>query len=60
MAFACKMKLMAGESEWLRGAAGVFPRRSSASLKDNFLDIGFYQQLSSNGIEAGASKRPWM
>src|ERR1043166_1127811 len=59
MAFARRMKLTAGESEWLRGAPGVFPRRSSASLKDNFVDIGFYQQLSANCIEAGASKCSW-
>src|ERR1043166_234626 len=56
MAFARRMKLVAGESEWLRGTSDVFPRRSSASLNDNFIDIGFYQQLSANCIEAGASK----
>jgi len=60
MAFATRMKLVTGESEWPRQAAGVFPRRPSASFNDNLVDIGFYQQLSTERIESGAGERAWV
>src|SRR5215470_13133151 len=43
IALARRIKLAAGESEWLRRPAGVLPRRPSASFNDNLVDIGFYQ-----------------
>jgi hypothetical protein len=60
MAFATRMRLVTGESEWPRRAVGVFPRRPSASFNDNLVDIGFYHQLSTDRIEPGAGQRAWI
>src|ERR1043166_2585831 len=38
MAFARRMKLVAGEAEGLRRPAGILSRRPSASLNDNLVD----------------------
>jgi hypothetical protein len=42
------------EPDRARALALVATRRSSASLNDNFVDIGFFQQLAPNGIEPGS------
>jgi hypothetical protein len=47
-------------SERLRDPAAVFPRRPSASFNDNFVDIGFFHQLSTNRIKARPAKRAWI
>jgi hypothetical protein len=48
---------MTWEPEDLRRLAGVFPRRPSASLNDNLVDIGLLQELAGYGIEANAPER---
>ena len=37
----------------------VSPRCASASLNDNFVDIGQFHQFAANRIKACPSKRPW-
>jgi hypothetical protein len=35
----------------------VFPRRLSAALNDDLVDIGNFQQLATNGVKACSSQR---
>lgn len=51
------MNLAVGEAERPRPLAFVAARRSSAALNDDFVDIRVFQQLASDGIEAGPAER---
>src|SRR5262245_33157866 len=60
ISFATRTTLMVWESEGFRRSAGVFPRRPSASLNDNLVDIRLLQELAGYGIEASAPERTTM
>jgi len=50
---------LTGEPDGAGGGSGVSPRCSSASLNDNFVDIGQFHKFAANRVEAGPSKSSW-
>jgi len=48
-----------GEADWSWDFSFVPSRCPSASLNDDFIDIGFFQQFPANRIETGSAERPW-
>jgi hypothetical protein len=56
---AVKRSLSVGEEDLARERSLALSRRSSASLNDDFFDIGQFQQLATNCVEAAATKSTW-
>jgi hypothetical protein len=49
-----------GEADFPRDPSLAPSRRSSASLNDDFFDIGHFQQLATNYVQTRATKGAWI